>query len=223
MAALRQIGDWVIDRTIGAGSTGKVKLCHHKDRPEERAAVKIIDKSTFAQKAGLENRIKREIALMRLLDHPHLVSLIEVCESPHRLYLVQEYCSEELLKYLINQDRLEPRKAIELFRQVIYGMEYMHGVGICHRDLKAENLLMGEAGRIKIADFGFAKWMRDSVIDTACGSLPYAAPELIDGVPYDGRIADIWSAGVVLYAIFCVCIYNRPVSLQNGSIFSNSV
>jgi BR serine/threonine kinase len=90
---------------------------------------------------------------------------------------------------------------MQLFRQIIYGLEFLHCHAICHRDLKPENILLDRFNDVKIGDFGFARWMRRNVVDTSCGSPHYAAPEVVRGVPYDGRAADIWSCGVVLFAL----------------------
>jgi BR serine/threonine kinase len=97
-----------------------------------------------------------------------------------------------------------PALALPIFRAIIYAVEYLHSYSICHRDLKLENILLDEHDQIKIADFGFARWMRSNVAKTSCGSPHYAAPEVIRAraaVSYDGRASDIWSCGVILYAM----------------------
>ena len=196
-----EVGSYVLGKTIGTGSTGKVRLATHKDT-QTQFAVKIIKKSQFDVNPGLERKIRREIALMRLLNHPHLLKLAEVCESSRHLYLVLEYASNgDLFEFLVARRRLDPQLAISLFRQMIYGLDYLHSHGICHRDLKPENLLLDSTNSVKIADFGFARWMKTRVTETACGSPHYAAPEVIRGHPYDGRRSDAWSAGIILYAM----------------------
>jgi BR serine/threonine kinase len=90
---------------------------------------------------------------------------------------------------------------MHFFRQIVYGIEYLHAHAICHRDLKPENILLDEFDNVRIADFGFARWMKSNVAETSCGSPHYAAPEVIRGHPYDGRAADVWSCGVILYAL----------------------
>ncbi|KAH0789483.1 CAMK family protein kinase [Histomonas meleagridis] len=198
---IQEIGEYRLGRTLGSGTTGKVKLAVHKDT-NAQYAIKIIKKSMFAVKPDLERKIHREIALMRLLEHPHLLKLYEVFESPHHLYIVIEYASNsELFDYLIQQKFLPQEEAMMFFREIIYGLDFLHSHGICHRDLKPENILLDENMHIKIADFGFARWMRSNIAETSCGSPHYAAPEVIYGLPYDGRCADIWSCGVILYAL----------------------
>jgi BR serine/threonine kinase len=179
----------------------KLKLAEHI-RTSERAAVKIIKKSQFAARPGLEQKINREVALMKLLDHPHLLKLIDCLDTPHHLYIVLELgAGGELFDYLVSKRRLPRREALGFFREIIYGLEYLHQHGICHRDLKLENILLDSTHHIKIADFGYARWMKSNTVTTSCGSPHYAAPEVIRGSQYDGRMADVWSVGVILFAL----------------------
>ena len=121
------------------------------------------------------------------------------------IFIVEGYAEHGSLYDVIHS--LPRITAIHFFRQMIYGLEYLHTHGICHRDLKPENILLNFANQIWIADFGFARWMPNNVANTSCGSPLYAAPEVIKGIPYDGRIADVWSAGVILYAMLAVCTF----------------
>lgn len=196
-----EVGNYTIGRTLGTGTTGKVKIATDKETGKQ-VAVKIIKKSQFDLKPELEGKIHREIALMQILDHPHLLNLYEVCESSHHLYIFIEYAQHgELFDYLVKKRFLEPAEALMFFREIIFGLEFLHSHCICHRDLKPENILLDEYNHIKIADFGFARWMKSNIAETSCGSPHYAAPEVIRGLPYDGRGADIWSCGVILYAL----------------------
>jgi BR serine/threonine kinase len=195
------IGPYIPVRTLGEGTTGKVKLAFHKDT-NENVAIKIILKSSFEKKPDLEAKVQREIALMRLTNHPNIMKLKDYFESPRHLYIILEYAQQgELFDYLISKRVLPVEQAIEFFRQIIFAIEYLHEHGICHRDLKPENILLDSNTRIKIADFGFARWVKSNIADTACGSPHYAAPEVISGRSYDGRKADIWSCGVVFFAL----------------------
>lgn len=211
----QEIGNYLILNTLGVGSTGKVKLAEHKVT-HQKVAIKIIKKSVFDGIAELQSKVRREIALMRLLTHPHLLKLFEIYESPRRLFLVIEYAANgELFDYLTVRRSLPPDQALHFFRQIIYGLDFLHSNSICHRDLKPENILLDEHNNVKIADFGFAKWMKSNLAETACGSPHYAAPEVVKGIAYDGRKADIWSCGVILYALltvcFIICIKNADV------------
>lgn len=197
----QSIGNYQPVRTLGEGTTGKVKLAYNKDT-NENVAIKIIPKSSFEKKQGLEQKVQREIALMRLVKHPNIMKLIDVFESPKHLYLVLEYAQQgELFDYLISRRVLPEDQALDFFRQIILALEYLHIHGICHRDLKPENILLDASTRIKIADFGFARWVKTNIAETSCGSPHYAAPEVISGKSYDGRKADIWSCGIILFAL----------------------
>ncbi|OHT13108.1 CAMK family protein kinase [Tritrichomonas foetus] len=207
-ASQQVIGPYLLIKTLGVGTTGKVKLAVNQETKQE-VAIKIIAKTTFQQRPNLHIKIQREIALMRLVDHPHLLKLVDVLESPRHLYIVLEYASRgELFDFLVEHRCLKEDVALKFFRQIIYGLEYLHSLGICHRDLKPENILLDDQCNIKIADFGFARFVKSSIADTSCGSPHYAAPEVIRGESYDGRAADVWSCGVILYALLAVCNFH---------------
>ena len=211
----QEVGDYILGQLLGEGTTGKVKLAIHKETGEQ-VAIKIIKKSMFDVKPDLQRKIRREIALMRLLDHPHIMKLKGVFESQRHLYIILEFEKHgELFDYLVARRKLPPTVALDFFRQLIYGLEYLHTHGICHRDLKPENILLDEYDHIKIADFGFARWMPSNIAETSCGSPHYAAPEVIRGIPYDGRKSDIWSCGVILFALCAVCIFFFKISISS--------
>ncbi|KAH0795187.1 CAMK family protein kinase [Histomonas meleagridis] len=197
----REIGDYKLGRTLGTGSTGKVKIGVHKPS-NTQVAIKIIKKSDFMDNPDLPKKIYREIAIMRLLDHPHITKLIDVFESKNHLYIILEYAPHgELFDYLIQRKGLPREQAMLIFREIIYGIEFLHTHGICHRDIKLENIFLDQFYHVKIGDFGFARWLPSNIAETYCGSPHYAAPEVIRFVPYDGKCADIWSCGVILYAL----------------------
>lgn len=203
----QEVGNYILRRTIGSGSTGKVKLAEHKVT-HAQYAIKIFNKEYFKKTPEFYKKIQRETALMRLLDHPNLLKLVEICESPRHLYIVTEYAGHgELFDFLVARNKLPVDLAMKFFRQIIYGLDFLHHHMICHRDLKPENILLDDNDDIKIADFGYARWMARDPTQTSCGSPHYAAPEIIKGDPYDGRKSDMWSCGVILYALLSVCFY----------------
>ncbi|XP_069824439.1 serine/threonine-protein kinase BRSK2 [Dendropsophus ebraccatus] len=148
-------------------------------------------------------KVEREIAILKLIEHPHVLKLHDVYENKKYLYLVLEHVSGgELFDYLVKKGRLTPKEARKFFRQIISALDFCHSHSICHRDLKPENLLLDEKNNIRIADFGMASLqVGDSLLETSCGSPHYACPEVIRGEKYDGRKADIWSCGVILFAL----------------------
>lgn len=111
----------------------------------------------------------------------------------------------ELFDYIVAKQRLREREACKFFQHLINAIEYIHKLNICHRDLKPENLLLDNNKRIKIVDFGLSNLYEHDhdTLKTACGSPCYAAPEMIAGKRYNGLQVDVWSSGVVLYAMIC--------------------
>jgi 5'-AMP-activated protein kinase catalytic alpha subunit len=128
-----------------------------------------------------------------------------VIDTPTDIYVVMEYVSGgELFDYIVAKGRLSEDEARRFFQQIVAGVEYCHKYMVVHRDLKPENLLLDANLNVKIADFGLSNMMRDgSFLKTSCGSPNYAAPEVISGQLYAGAEVDIWSCGVILYALLC--------------------
>ncbi|XP_062844895.1 serine/threonine-protein kinase SIK2a isoform X2 [Trichomycterus rosablanca] len=197
-----RVGFYEIERTLGKGNFAVVKLARHRITKSE-VAIKIIDK-TQLDAANLE-KIYREVEIMKLLDHPHIIKLYQVMETKNMLYLVTEYAKNgEIFDYLAGRGRLSEAEARRKFWQILSAVEYCHERGIVHRDLKAENLLLDANMNIKIADFGFGNFFQPGEpLTTWCGSPPYAAPEVFEGQKYEGPQLDIWSMGVVLYVLVC--------------------
>ena len=110
----------------------------------------------------------------------------------------------ELFNYIVKRKKLREKVACKFFKQLLDGIEYMGRLKIAHRDLKPENLLLDHNNNIKIVDFGLSNlWKGNDQLKTACGSPCYAAPEMIAGKKYNGTEVDIWSAGIILYAMLC--------------------
>eukprot|EP00180_Rhodochaete_pulchella_P000482 Plantae.Rhodophyta-Rhodochaete_pulchella.ctg134.p1 GENE.Plantae.Rhodophyta-Rhodochaete_pulchella.ctg134~~Plantae.Rhodophyta-Rhodochaete_pulchella.ctg134.p1 ORF type:complete len:457 (-),score=77.26 Plantae.Rhodophyta-Rhodochaete_pulchella.ctg134:1041-2288(-) len=153
----------------------------------------------------MEEKVKREITILKLFNHPHIIRLYEVIDTPSDIYVVTEYSpGGELFDYIVDHQRLEEDEARRFFQQIISGVEYCHRHMVAHRDLKPENLLLDESTNLKIADFGLSNCMRDGqFLKTSCGSPNYAAPEVISGKLYAGPEVDVWSCGVIVYALLC--------------------
>ncbi|XP_064144970.1 serine/threonine-protein kinase SIK2 isoform X2 [Loxodonta africana] len=197
-----RVGFYDIEGTLGKGNFAVVKLGRHRITKTE-VAIKIIDKSQL-DTVNLE-KIYREVQIMKMLDHPHIIKLYQVMETKNMLYLVTEYAKNgEIFDYLANHGRLNESEARRKFWQILSAVDYCHGRKIVHRDLKAENLLLDNNMNIKIADFGFGNFFKSGeLLATWCGSPPYAAPEVFEGQQYEGPQLDIWSMGVVLYVLVC--------------------
>lgn len=138
--------------------------------------------------------------------------------DPHRSYLVLEYVAGgELFDYLVSKGRLRTAEARSYFRQIIFGLQYCHGFNICHRDLKPENLLLDATKKIvKVADFGMAALQpSEKMLETSCGSPHYASPEIVSGKSYKGTASDIWSCGIILFALLCGRLPFDDANIQN--------
>ncbi|XP_051796922.1 serine/threonine-protein kinase BRSK2 isoform X2 [Acanthochromis polyacanthus] len=194
------VGPYRLEKTLGKGQTGLVKLGVHCITGQ-KVAIKIVNREKLSESVLM--KVEREIAILKLIEHPHVLKLHDVYENNKYLYLVLEHVSGgELFDYLVKKGRLMPKEARKFFRQIISALDFCHNHSICHRDLKPENLLLDEKNNIRIADFGMASLqVGDSLLETSCGSPHYACPEVIRGEKYDGRRADVWSCGVILFAL----------------------
>ncbi|XP_072549480.1 serine/threonine-protein kinase BRSK2 isoform X3 [Salminus brasiliensis] len=194
------VGPYRLEKTLGKGQTGLVKLGVHCITGQ-KVAIKIVNREKLSESVLM--KVEREIAILKLIEHPHVLKLHDVYENNKYLYLVLEHVSGgELFDYLVKKGRLTPKEARKFFRQIISALDFCHSHSICHRDLKPENLLLDEKNNIRIADFGMASLqVGDSLLETSCGSPHYACPEVIRGEKYDGRRADVWSCGVILFAL----------------------
>ncbi|XP_059110240.1 maternal embryonic leucine zipper kinase isoform X3 [Peromyscus eremicus] len=189
--------------TIGTGGFAKVKLACHI-LTGEMVAIKIMDKNALGSDLP---RVKTEIDALKNLRHQHICQLYHVLETKNKIFMVLEHCpGGELFDYIISQDRLSEEETRVVFRQILSAVAYVHSQGYAHRDLKPENLLFDEYHKLKLIDFGLCakpKGHKDCHLQTCCGSLAYAAPELIQGKSYLGSEADVWSMGILLYVLMC--------------------
>ncbi|KAJ7102910.1 hypothetical protein C8R44DRAFT_887632 [Mycena epipterygia] len=206
--ANRVLGDYTLSKTLGAGSMGKVKLATH-NVTGEKLAVKILPRarvtSSASKEAGKEIRTLREAGLSLLLHHPYICGMREMIVHPNHYYMVFEYVNGgQLLDFIIAHGRLRERVARKFARQIASALDYCHRNNVVHRDLKIENILISQSGNIKIIDFGLSNLYNPSAhLSTFCGSLYFAAPELLNAKLYTGPEVDIWSFGVVLYTLVC--------------------
>jgi len=203
---MAQLGYYRIGRTLGGGTFGRVACTFHTvadhELTQQRVAIKILNRAQI-HSGRMTRKVKREINILKLFHHPHIIRLYEVIETPNNICLVMEYVPGGDLYSLIEQrGRLVEPEAQQLFQQTLSAVDYCHKNQVTHRDLKPENILLDEHGRVKLGDFGLANLMRDGeFFKTSCGSPNYAAPEVISGKAYSGAEVDVWSCGVVLYAL----------------------
>ena len=161
-----KVGPFVLGKTLGKGMTSKVKLAVH-EQTGFKVAVKIVKKK-YLQKVNTRRQVEREIAILKLIDHPHILKLYDVRETPKHLFLVMEYVTGgELFDYIISKGKLCREEALRFTAQITQGLEHCHQHSICHRDLKPENILLDKNQTVKIGDFGMAKMiLRDKRLKT---------------------------------------------------------
>ena len=200
------ICEFVIKNKIGEGAFGSVHLGINK-QTGEKVAIKILDKSKLKK---IENKIRfeREIEILRQLKHPNIVQLYGVIEGERQIFLIMEYLKgKELFQYILLKKKIPEDEACIYFQQIISAIEYLNNLKIVHRDIKPENMIINyNKKEIKLLDFGLSNIYGDKpneLLSTACGSPCYAAPEMISGKMYKGGGIDIWSVGVVLFAMIC--------------------
>ena len=200
-----KIGNYLVQQTLGEGTFGKVKLGIYLPN-DEKVAIKILEKDRMTDKDD-QIRVKREFDMLSKFNHPNVILVTEIFESTDSYYSVMEFCEGgELFNYIVKKRRLTEKESAFFYFQIINGLEYIHSLGIVHRDLKPENLLLTKDHLLKIIDFGLSNYFVENqteLLSTPCGSPCYASPEMVAGKKYDGIKIDIWSTGIILYAMLC--------------------
>ncbi|KAJ3325899.1 serine/threonine-protein kinase KIN2 [Boothiomyces sp. JEL0866] len=212
------IGKWQLGKTIGEGSSGKVKLAKHMDTKEicvvkavRRPKISNLDSDQNDANPALMSKVyKRELYMIReaclgiMLQHPNIVRLHSAVLGENHFYCFFEHVEgEDLVDYISREGKMKENLARSIFRCVLSAIEYAHRNNVVHRDIKLENIRYNsKTGMVKLLDFGFATFSTDAdFLKTNCGSPCYAAPEIYDNKPYVGTLVDVWSLGVCLYGM----------------------
>ena len=189
------------ENTIGHGSFSIVILVTRISDGKE-FACKVLSQSFLIENKIVES-FKREVEVYQKLDHPNIVKLFEILSDDKLIYMIMEYCSKgNLYNYIAKKGGLPEHTSRHLFKQLISSIKYIHNLSIVHRDLKPENIMLDSSNTIKLADFGFCREIPVNILmTTKCGSPVYTAPEIISTQKYDGKMADMWSLGVILFVL----------------------
>ena len=208
----KEIGKYEIGGNIGRGG---FSACHLvTNNLSEKLACKIIPHiKGYLYNENIE-KVYEEIKIVCKFNNENIIKIYDFIQDDNYSYIMMEYCENgNLLDYIIKKGSISESESKEIFFQILIGMKDIHSQKISHRDLKPENILLNSDYKIKICDFGFSK-KNDSVLKTNCGSFFYTAPEILKKELYDGIKADIWSLGVILYAMLTG---NLPWSISNSS------
>ena len=195
-----------ISDTLGKGTFGKVKLAYSTIRnPHKKYACKILEKLNMKEKDD-KKRCQREMSILLQMNHRNVIKTTEIISDSSRYYIIMEFCQKgELFNHIVEQQNFNEEKSAFYYYQLISGVDYIHSKNICHRDLKPENLLINDKNELKIIDFGLSNFFlgEDKLLKTPCGSPCYASPEMILGKDYNGFCIDVWSSGIILFAMLC--------------------
>ena len=189
--------------TLGKGKFGLVKLGIHK-LTGRKVAIKIINKQGITEQEM--QLTKTEIEILKIGQHPNIITLYDVIENEEKIYIIMEYCAgSDLFAYIEQRNfKLPEKRAAEIIRKLSSAVYYLHSFGIIHRDVKPENILMTdntENADIRLLDFGLSKIVRSGEKCTEpYGTLSYVSPEVLQDIPYDER-CDLWSIGVITYLL----------------------
>lgn len=216
-ASLQKKG-YVIASDLGEGTYSKVKSAVWQKPGEKisvKVALKIINRRT-APKDFLEKFLPRELEIIQVLNHKNIVRAYEIITIGSKIYISLEWAGHgDLLQFVRLKGALKESDCRRLYSELISAIQYLHSINIVHRDLKCENVLLNKKNQIKLADFGFSrKLMPSELSKTFCGSAAYAAPELLQGIPYIGVSADVWSSGVILYIMACSSMPFRDSNIK---------
>nr|XP_021000407.2 testis-specific serine/threonine-protein kinase 1-like [Parasteatoda tepidariorum] len=193
---------------LGEGSYSVVRAATYK---KTDIAVKVIDRAKVSHDFS-SKFLPREVEILSKIKHKSIISVIKIFNYPTKVYIFMEYLPRgDLLQHLREDGSLGEKKSKHYFKQMVGALQYLHGQNITHRDLKCENILLDNKDGIRIIDFGFCRKVvtssgRRVLCETYCGSTAYAAPEVLQGTPYNPMLYDVWSLGCILFIMVTRCM-----------------
>ncbi|KAM8905248.1 calcium/calmodulin-dependent protein kinase kinase 1b [Spinachia spinachia] len=239
-----QLNQYKLKKEIGKGSYGVVKLAYNEDS-EQYYAMKVVSKKRLMKQCGFLRRLPpqgcntvfplekvyKEIAILKKLDHPNVVKLVEVLDDPDEdgLHMAFDLMKKGQVMEVPTDEPFTEEQARFHFRDIVLGIEYLHYHKIIHRDIKPSNLLLGDDGHVKIADFGVSNEFEgtDALLSSTAGTPAFMAPEMMSehGQRFSGKALDIWAMGVTLYCfVFGKCpFYDTYILSLHNKIKNKSV
>ncbi|EAY00482.1 CAMK family protein kinase [Trichomonas vaginalis G3] len=196
--------NYSVQFNIGSGTFAQVFLAIH-NKTGTKVAIKVISKLNCIDNERNQLLMRREIDIMKKLKHPFVCDLYEVVETEKNVYIVMEFAQNgTLLETIKSRGSLGEEDASIIFAQLLIVMKYLHNeCKIAHRDIKAENIVFDSNRNIRIIDFGLSNSPdSNNIMQTQCGSVSYASPEMIMGQKYT-YASDVWSLGILLYGMVC--------------------
>ncbi|XP_040025136.2 calcium/calmodulin-dependent protein kinase kinase 1b [Gasterosteus aculeatus] len=239
-----QLNQYKLKKEIGKGSYGVVKLAYNEDS-EQYYAMKVVSKKRLMKQCGFLRRLPpqgsntvfplekvyKEIAILKKLDHPNVVKLVEVLDDPDEdgLHMAFDLMKRGQVMEVPTDEPFTEEQARFYFRDIVLGIEYLHYHKIIHRDIKPSNLLLGDDGHVKIADFGVSNEFEgtDALLSSTAGTPAFMAPEMMSehGRRFSGKALDIWAMGVTLYCFvfgrcpfYDTCILSLHNKIKNKSV-----
>ena len=200
---MKSIGPYKLIEFIDSGSFANVYKCINENT-NEMFACKVVNLNIRQNTKFLAN-FKNELAIHSQMAHPGIIQLHDVQIDDKYIYIILEYSCYGNLEQIVQMNGGIPEnEAMIYFKQVMEAIRYVHNLGVAHRDITLKNILISQNGNAKLSDFGLCKVQpENSYLTTTCGTFVYVPPEILQQQQYDGMKADIWSAGICLYAMTC--------------------
>jgi serine/threonine protein kinase len=205
----------ISDTILGSGSQAEVRLGYmyenkiknafdntidvEKQGASKKVALKIIKKKNLLSDMNTIKHLINEIKVVSTTHHPNIIGFYGFFIEQHDIILVFEYAAKGDLYTLVTTKFLTSDQISTIFMDMVRSIEYLHLRNVIHRDIKLENFLVCDGYKVKLADFGFCKDKVEN-LSTPCGSIIYAAPEIILGKQYDKSV-DLWALGVCLFSL----------------------
>jgi len=215
-----EVNKYKIGQTLGRGASGTVCVARNMQTGQVYAC-KIILKQSVADRGDMD-RFQREINVMAFIIHENIVCLHDFFWDSKYFYLIMDYCpGGELFDFLVRNGKSDEKTAAFVFYQIASALKICHESGVAHRDLKPENVLITTFPYVKLSDFGLSSYNSDVIQNqTFCGSPCYCSPECLCRIPYNGKLSDVWSLGVILYALV---VGDLPWNTSNSSIMIHQI